>query len=80
MTRIVTGLGGNALLRRREHADASELVIVHGSGPEVGLLALGRETDPALNADCTEMLDRHHAYVRQRFEDLPEIREWTWQP
>ena len=68
--RIVIGLGGNALLRRGERADASvqlghirqaapglaavanscELVIVHGNGPQVGLLALERETDPALTA------------------------------
>ena len=70
MTRIVIGLGGNALLRRGETADASvqlghirqcapslariarscEVVIVHGNGPQVGMLALERETDPALTA------------------------------
>ncbi|MEO5901626.1 MAG: carbamate kinase [Ilumatobacteraceae bacterium] len=70
MTRIVIGLGGNALLRRGERADASvqlahigqaapglaavanasELVIVHGNGPQVGLIALERESDPALTA------------------------------
>ncbi len=32
----------------------------------------------ALTAYCQEMLDRHHAYVREHFEDLPEIRDWTW--
>ena len=63
-------LGGNALLRRGERADASVqldhiahvapglaaiaaewgLVIVHGNGPQVGMLALERESDPALTA------------------------------
>src|ERR671931_534313 len=61
--RIVVALGGNALLRRGEPADAAtqrhnvtaavralaelatehELVITHGNGPQVGLLALQGE-------------------------------------
>jgi carbamate kinase len=60
MTRVVVALGGNALLRRGEAADARtqeehvrdaaralaeaagelELVLTHGNGPQVGLLAL----------------------------------------
>jgi carbamate kinase len=68
--RIVVALGGNALLRRGEHADAAtqrgnvavavralaeltpehEMVITHGNGPQVGLLALQsdayRQVDP----------------------------------
>jgi carbamate kinase len=63
MTRIVVALGGNALLRRGEPAEAAtqrhhalgaasalaaladehELVITHGNGPQVGLLALEAE-------------------------------------
>ncbi|MEO7235193.1 MAG: phosphoketolase family protein [Lapillicoccus sp.] len=27
---------------------------------------------------CTDMLSRHHGYIREHFEDLPEIRGWTW--
>lgn len=27
---------------------------------------------------CKEMLVRHHAYIREHFEDLPEVRNWTW--
>lgn len=66
--RIVIGLGGNALLRRGETADATVqlhhieraapglakvasewgLVLVHGNGPQVGMLAREREDDPAL--------------------------------
>ena len=63
MSRIVVALGGNALLRRGERAEAEtqrrnaldaaaslarvaaahELVITHGNGPQVGLLALEGE-------------------------------------
>jgi xylulose-5-phosphate/fructose-6-phosphate phosphoketolase len=31
-----------------------------------------------LEAHCEEMLDRHHAYVREHLEDMPEVRDWTW--
>jgi xylulose-5-phosphate/fructose-6-phosphate phosphoketolase len=27
---------------------------------------------------CGNMLHRHHAYVREHFEDMPEVRDWTW--
>lgn len=27
---------------------------------------------------CHRQLARHHEYVREHFEDLPEIRDWTW--
>ena len=63
MSRLVVALGGNALLRRGEPAEAevqrrnlaevagaladladgNELVITHGNGPQVGLLALESE-------------------------------------
>jgi carbamate kinase len=68
--RIVAALGGNALLRRGEPADAAvqlhnvatavpalaalaasnELVVTHGNGPQVGLLALESAADPALSS------------------------------
>ena len=32
----------------------------------------------ALERHCQDMLTRHHAYVRQHLEDMPEIRDWTW--
>ena len=31
-----------------------------------------------LEAHCEEMLARHHAYVREHLEDIPEVRDWTW--
>ncbi|WP_242676924.1 phosphoketolase family protein [Rhodococcus sp. ABRD24] len=27
---------------------------------------------------CERMLDRHHGYVREHLEDMPEIRNWAW--
>ena len=29
-------------------------------------------------AKIESMLDRHHAYVREHGEDMPEIRDWRW--
>ncbi|GIF18820.1 xylulose-5-phosphate/fructose-6-phosphate phosphoketolase [Actinoplanes tereljensis] len=29
---------------------------------------------------CEQMLARHHDYIRENFEDLPEVRNWTWTP
>jgi carbamate kinase len=66
--RLVVALGGNALLERGEHPDASvqtrhvttavralvplassnDLVVTHGNGPQVGLLALESAQDPSL--------------------------------
>ena len=31
-----------------------------------------------LEAHCEEMLDRHHTYVREHLQDMPEVRDWTW--
>jgi xylulose-5-phosphate/fructose-6-phosphate phosphoketolase len=27
---------------------------------------------------CQAMLDKHHDYIRENFEDMPEVRDWTW--
>jgi len=27
---------------------------------------------------CQAMLDRHHDYVREHLQDMPEVRDWTW--
>lgn len=27
---------------------------------------------------CSEMLERHHDYIRENFEDMPEVRDWAW--
>jgi xylulose-5-phosphate/fructose-6-phosphate phosphoketolase len=34
----------------------------------------------ALAQHCEDMLARHHSYVREHFEDMPEVRDWIWQP
>jgi xylulose-5-phosphate/fructose-6-phosphate phosphoketolase len=33
-----------------------------------------------LEEHCNEMLERHRSYVREHLEDMPEIRDWTWEP
>ncbi len=33
-----------------------------------------------LVAKCTTILAKHTAYIREHFEDLPEITRWTWSP
>ena len=30
------------------------------------------------SSHCDAMLERHRRYVREHFEDMPEIRDWTW--
>jgi len=32
----------------------------------------------ALAEHCRAMLERHHGYVREHLEDMPEVRDWTW--
>jgi xylulose-5-phosphate/fructose-6-phosphate phosphoketolase len=27
---------------------------------------------------CEAMLARHHGYIREHLEDMPEVRDWTW--
>jgi xylulose-5-phosphate/fructose-6-phosphate phosphoketolase len=29
---------------------------------------------------CQHMLDRHHPYIREQLEDMPEVEDWTWSP
>jgi xylulose-5-phosphate/fructose-6-phosphate phosphoketolase len=29
-------------------------------------------------AVCSDALDRHRRYVREWFEDMPEVKDWTW--
>jgi xylulose-5-phosphate/fructose-6-phosphate phosphoketolase len=36
------------------------------------------ETGPQLAQYCEDMLERHYVYVREHFEDMPEVRNWTW--
>jgi carbamate kinase len=74
--RVVAALGGNALLRRGEPAEAGaqrvnvaaaagplaelarehELIVTHGNGPQVGLLALQAEAYPAVRPYPLDLL------------------------
>jgi xylulose-5-phosphate/fructose-6-phosphate phosphoketolase len=38
------------------------------------------EHGPELGEFCESQLARHHGYVREHLEDMPEISEWIWQP
>jgi xylulose-5-phosphate/fructose-6-phosphate phosphoketolase len=38
------------------------------------------ERGTELAAYCQAMLDRHHDYVREHLEDMPEVEGWTWAP
>ena len=29
---------------------------------------------------CRDMLDRHQHWIREHLEDMPEVREWRWEP
>jgi xylulose-5-phosphate/fructose-6-phosphate phosphoketolase len=49
----------------------------------IAMDALRRARRPPANARelterCQRALAEHHAYVAAQFEDLPEIRDWTW--
>jgi xylulose-5-phosphate/fructose-6-phosphate phosphoketolase len=38
-----------------------------------------RPADAAeLEQHCEAMLARHHTHVRAQLEDMPEVRDWTW--
>ena len=40
----------------------------------------GETRGAALARHCRAMLERHAAYIREHFEDLPEVRDWRWSP
>jgi len=60
-----------------------DMVVLNGmSRYHLALMALERAPRPAagaaeLEAHCRAMLARHHAYVREHLEDMPEVRDWT---
>ena len=59
------------------------VVLNHMSRYHLVLEALRRsrripEGGDDLAALCHDMLDRHHAYVREHLEDMPEVRDWSW--
>jgi xylulose-5-phosphate/fructose-6-phosphate phosphoketolase len=61
-----------------------DMVVLNGTSRfHLASEALRRTRRPPAHADllideCTAILKRHHAYVREHFEDMPEIRDWTF--
>jgi xylulose-5-phosphate/fructose-6-phosphate phosphoketolase len=61
-----------------------DMVVLNGiSRCHVAIEALRRARRPPDNAsllidECEATLRKHTAYVKEHFEDLPEIRNWTW--
>ena len=33
---------------------------------------------PSLIEHCQDMLARHHSYVREHLDDMPEVSDWVW--
>ena len=59
------------------------VVLNETSRYHIAMDALRRARRPCLDsvelfAECETMLARHRAYVLAHFEDMPEIRDWTW--
>jgi xylulose-5-phosphate/fructose-6-phosphate phosphoketolase len=58
------------------------VVLNHLSRYHLVMQALRRARRPAgaaeLEEHCLSMLEHHDAYVREHFEDMPEIRDWRW--
>jgi xylulose-5-phosphate/fructose-6-phosphate phosphoketolase len=59
------------------------VVLNETSRYDIAVDAIRRSRRPLANAKqlttaCLDMLDRQAAYVAEHFEDLPEIRDWTW--
>jgi xylulose-5-phosphate/fructose-6-phosphate phosphoketolase len=38
----------------------------------------GETRGAALAAHCHAMLERHPGFIREHFEDMPEVRDWRW--
>jgi len=37
-----------------------------------------RALTPPLIQECEAMLARHHDYIREHLQDMPEVRDWIW--
>jgi xylulose-5-phosphate/fructose-6-phosphate phosphoketolase len=59
-------------------------VVVNGTSRfHLAIEAIRRSRRPIEHAEllideCRQVLKDHSVYVREHFEDLPEIRAWTW--
>jgi xylulose-5-phosphate/fructose-6-phosphate phosphoketolase len=61
-----------------------DMVVLNGiSRFHLAMEALRRSRRPPKDLEgnlrrCQAMLDKHHDYVREHFEDMPEVRDWVW--
>lgn len=59
----------------RNDMDRLQLVIdVIDRGPGLGARAA------RVRQDMTDERQRHRTWIREYGEDLPEVRDWTWNP
>jgi xylulose-5-phosphate/fructose-6-phosphate phosphoketolase len=61
------------------------VVLNETSRYHIAIDAMRRARRPPPNAaelatECRRLLDEHRAHVATHFEDLPEIRDWSWRP
>ena len=59
------------------------VVLNHVSRYHLCILAMQRATrlhhlTPPFIQECNDMLTKHHSYIRIKFEDMPEVRDWVW--
>ena len=55
-----------------------KLLGVAAWGLLVGNSITGKEDGETLVEHCEDMLRRHHAYIVEHLEDMPEVRDWRW--
>nr|BBH87173.1 putative phosphoketolase [Thermosporothrix sp. COM3] len=39
-----------------------------------------RRMVPPFMQECTKALDQHQSYIREHFQDMPEVQNWHWTP
>lgn len=45
----------------------------------VSQLVYGEKSEPFQNK-MDDLLKKHHTYIREHGEDMPEVTEWEWEP
>lgn len=89
---MVHGRANEARFHVRGFKDAGttttpfDMVVLNGIS-RFDLAKLALKYVPRLRSEVSDVIDmfdrklyEHHAYIRQNFEDLPEIADWSWTP